>query len=453
MNNYRKVFLMLAMVTAFLISTSLGFFSNTERFVSEVANAKSTNVARWQQKEFMVTMWNATEPATTDYAQIAREKYNVIPVNYNALPLNDSVERLEAAKKNGLKVILGNEQINPASLHDAEKQKKLDSLIEKVKKYDNLEGYFIIDEPIARNLGKYVELVRYLREKDPGRLIYMNVLPHFAVNEGHGISVDRSSRKKPNYPSRLHGVGIENKTVITYINYLRQFVNTIKPDFISYDYYHLFENKDGDEYFLNLALVSQVAKEAGKPFLNIIQAGRHLREWRLPTEQEVRFQVYTTLAYGGRGISYFTYWSRASEEGLYRDGKPSALARSVGIINSEIRSLGPTLMSLNSQGVYHTSPLPFGGEKIPDNSPVKILSKSEVVVGLFGKGKVTNAFLIANRNYRNRQKAEVKVGLAGTKVQELNRKTGKWMPFKTLSSVRTVSVSLEPGDGRLFRVL
>jgi hypothetical protein len=453
MNNYRKTLLIFLMVAAFLIASNLGLISNTEWFMPEVSNAKNTNGVRWQQKEFMLTMWNATEPGTADYAQIAREKYNVIPVNYNALPLNDSVERLEVAKKNGLKVILGNELINPANLHDVEKRKKLDSLIEKVKKYDSLEGYFIIDEPIARNLSKYVELVSYLRKKDPGRLIYMNILPHFAVNEGHGISVNRSGKKKLNYPSHLHGVGVDNKTVITYMAYLRQFVDTIKPDFISYDYYHLFEKKDGDEYFLNLALVSQVAKEAGKPFLNIIQAGRYLKEWRLPTEQEVRFQVYTTLAYGGRGISYFTYWGRASEEGLYRDGKPSALVKSVGAINSEIRNLGPTLMSLNSQGVYHTSPLPFGGEEIPSNSPVKILSKSEVVLGLFGKGKSTNTFLISNRNYRSRQKADIKVGIAGMRIQELNRKTGKWIPFKILSSARIISVNLEPGDGRLFRVM
>lgn len=463
MNKHHKFLLVLITSVVLFLSTNLGFLRSNFSHVLDATQAKSIrNSEEWKQKDFIITMWNAAEPSISTYPQIAKEGYNVIPVNYNGHPLNDAVERLEAAKKNGLRIILGDELINISSLHDPVKSKKLDALIERIKGYSSLEGYFMTDEPVANKFNDYIELSAYIQKKDPGKLIYFNLLSNFAVKDQAGIS-PRFSRKNMSYPNQLYGIGLDNKEVMAYLAYLRQFIDTIKPNLISYDHYPFFETRDGQEYFLNMALIAHVAKEAKKPFLNIIQAAKFPKEWRLPTYQEMRFQVYTTLAYGGRGISYFYYWGDDSRdgiypnglyrEGLYRMGKPSPLSKNIAIINTEIRNLGSTLMSLTSQGVYHTNPLPIGGEAIPRKSPVQVLSKSEIVLGLFGKNGKTNTFLISNRSYKNEQKVEIKVGIAGKKIQELNRKTGKWQSFGNLISSRKIIVKLEPGDGRLFQIL
>jgi hypothetical protein len=457
MNKYRKFLLMLIVGITLLLSTILGLLKNDFVHIPNMVHAKSISSPEWKQKDFVITMWNAGEPSISNYPQIAKEGYTVIPVNYNGHPLNDVVERLKAAKKNGLKIILGDELINISSLHDPAKLKKLDALIERIKGYSSLEGYFIIDEPIASRFNDYIELSAYMQKKDPGKLLYFNLLSNFAVKDLTGIS-PRFSQKNMSYPSQLHGISPNNKEVVAYLAYLRQFVSTFKPNLISYDHYPFYEKKEGQEYFLNMALIAHVAKETKKPFLNIIQAAKFSKTWRLPTDQEMRFQVYTTLAYGGRGLSYFYYWSTeprdaAYREGLYLDGKPSSLSKTIATINAEIKNLSPTLMSLTSQGVYHTNPLPIGAEEIPKTSPIKVLSKSEVVLGLFGKNGNTNTFIVSNRSYKNRQKAEIKVSIAGKRIQELNRKTGKWVSFGKLNSTRTISIGLEPGDGRLFRVL
>jgi 2-isopropylmalate synthase len=49
---------------------------------------------------------------------------------------------------------------------------------------------------------------------------------------------------------------------------------------------------------------------------NIIEASIIEPSWRLVNKNELRFLVYTTLAYGGRGISYFLYWGPKSYGGL-----------------------------------------------------------------------------------------------------------------------------------------
>jgi Beta-galactosidase len=457
MNKYRKFLLISIVAVAFFVSTNLGFLRSDSLYTSAAAPAKEARDSGWKQKDFIITLWNASEPSISHYPQIAKEGYTVIPVNYNGHPLNDAVERLKAAKKNGLKIILGDELINISSLRDPVKLKKLDALIERIKGYSSLEGYFMTDEPVASKFNDHIELSAYIQKKDPGKLIYFNLLPNFAVKDQTGIS-HRFSQGNVNYPSHLHGIGANNKEVMAYLAYLRQFVNTFKPNLISYDHYPFFQKQDGQEYFLNMALISHVAKEAKKPFLNIVQAANVSKILRLPTDQEMRFQVYTTLAYGGRGISYYYYWSSESKEGIYRDGlyldgKPSPLSKTIATINAEIKNLSPTLMSLTSQGVYHTNPLPIGGEGIPKKLLIKILSKSEIVLGLFGENGNASTFLISNRSYKNGQKVEIKVSIPGGRIQELNRKTGKWISFATLSSTRKIIVVLEPGDGRLFRVL
>jgi hypothetical protein len=433
-------------IGTFLLSMNLEFIREFSGDATTVVYAQNFRKSSWKQKEIIVTTWNSIEPDSSIYPKIAGEKYNLVLVD-------NLVENLNIADKDGLKAMFKHKLLKPASLHDPIERKKLDNLIDTVKKYPALEAYFIEDEPSATKFSDYGELFAYLHKKDPARLAYINLFPTYANQTQLGISENQVDKTKIKYPTYLHGIGSNNKTVLLYLEHLRQFITVVKPDLISYDHYHLWKDRDSEQYFLNLALISQASKEANIPFMNVIQAGRFEKEWRIPTAAEMRFQVYTTLAYGGKGISYFTYWGGKAEEGLYREGKPSPLVKDVAIINAEIRKLSPALMSLDFQSVYHTGLLPLGGEKMPKNAGVKVVSNGEFVVGLFGKGQKTTAFTIVNRNYKQKQTAEVKLNLSGRKLQELDRKTGKWVQKVNLITTRKIKLMLEPGDGRLFRAI
>ena len=177
------------------------------------------------------------------------------------------------------------------------------------------------------------------------------------------------------------------------------------------------------------------------------------KTWRLPNATEMRWLAYTTLAYGGRGISYFTYWGPKSYGGLYQDGKPAPLAKDVADLNAEIAQFGPALMALDSMGVYHTAPLPYGTEAVPANAPVQIVGKGEFVLGLFGSSGRATSFMVVNRSYKEPAEAELKVTIPGRKLQELDRKTGKWSDSEIQGPDRTVKIKLGPADGRLLRVV
>ena len=54
--------------------------------------------------------------------------------------------------------------------------------------------------------------------------------------------------------------------VVAYREHLRQFVERVLPDLISYDHYHFFKDTDTPQYFLNMGLIRQAAMEASSRF-------------------------------------------------------------------------------------------------------------------------------------------------------------------------------------------
>ena len=321
-----------------------------------------------------------------------------------------------------------------------------------MKNHPAVEAYYLTDEPGVGAFPGLGRLVAYLRQRDAGHLAYINLYPTYATEQQLGVSADEAARARVGIPQNFAGVGTNNKTVLAYRDHLKKYLELVKPELISYDHYHFLKSRDGDQYFLNLALIREAALEARKPFLNVIQASTALRSWRLPGASELRFLAFTTMAYGGRGISYYLYWGPKSLGGLYQDGKPSPLARDAAALNAEIVRFGPVLLALESTGVYHTSPLPYGTNAVEATTPVQFLGPGEFVLGLFGSGGETTAFMVVNRNYRKGGTATLKVTLPGNRIHELDRKTGQWSHGEQLGAARTFKVKLGPGDGRMFRV-
>jgi hypothetical protein len=405
--------------------------------------AESAGKVGWAQKQFIISFWCPPPPTDQALTAVAEENFNLTWT---------PVEGLDMAAKHKLRAMLQDDLLNPATLDDPAKRAQLDAIIEKVKNHPALEAYFITDEPGAGAFTGLGKLVAYLRERDPAHLAYINLFPTYANEDQLGVSADAAERARVGYPQNFAGVGTSDKTVLAYREHLKKYIEIVKPDLISYDHYHFMKNSDGSQYFLNLALIRDAAQEAGKPFLNIIQASAFEKSWRLPNAQETRFLVFTTMAYGGRGISYFTYWGPEAYSGLYRDGKPSPMVKEVAALNAEIAKFGPALMELDSTAVYHTAPLPYGTQAAPADAPVQITGDGEFVLGLFGKNGKTTAFMVVNRRYNQETEAIVKVAIPGARIQELDRTTGKWSNGPVLDADRKLKIKLAAGDGRLFRV-
>lgn len=407
---------------------------------------------RWTQKDFIITFWCPPPATDENLARVAKEGFNLTWT---------PVEGLDVAAKHGLRSMLTSGLLKPETLDDDAKRAELDALIERVKKHPALEAYHITDEPGSEAFPGLGKLVAYLRERDPAHFAYINLYPTYANEQQLGVSAAAAERAKVGYPTDFAGVDTSDKTVLRYREHVKQFVEIVKPDLISYDHYHFLKSDkdgsptDGKQYFLNLGLIRLAALEAKRPFLNIIQANTIEKNWRLPNGDELRWLVFTTMAYGGRGISYFTYWGPPAYNGLYVDGKPMPLLTNVVVLNKEIAAFGPALMELNSLGAYQTASLPYGAEAIPTNCPVQITGVGEFVVGLFGEASQPTAFMIVNRNYREPAEANGLLTFKGKYIQERDRHSGAWLPGKALKQNQPtkVKIKLAPGAGRLFRIV
>jgi len=411
--------------------------------------------AKWQQKEFIVTMWCPPPATEENMAILARDHYTLTGVGTEGDQVKGAsnlVAQLDIAQKHGIKALVFNPLLNPSTLDDPAKKAQLDALVDSVKNHPALAGYHLTDEPSAPSFPDWGRLVQYLKDRDPEHLPYINLLPTYANQQQLGVNLTEKVTSPLGYPDNFAGIGANNQTVEFYNEHLRLFLEVVKPEIFSYDHYHFLQNgNDGQQYFLNLALIRNAALKAGIPFLNIVQACTIEPSWRLVNAEEMRWLAFTTMAYGGRGLSWFLYWGPVSYGGMYQEGKRMPLADFGAEINKDIAVIGPELLKLESTDVYQTAPLPIGAVAFPDNSPVKI-TEGNFILGMFKEKDKPNAFMVVNRDYKNKATAELTLNFGSGKLWVFSRTKNRWGKMQAIQNGTTISVPLNAGDGQLFKV-
>ncbi len=94
---------------------------------------------------------------------------------------------------------------------------------------------------------------------------------------------------------------------------------------------------------------------------------------RIPTGDEVRYLVYTTLAYGAQGISYYVYCCPGHKGVIaLADGTPTPLYHALKSVNREFAAIAGELQPLRSLGVYHAGMTPPGAEPLGKDVPFRL---------------------------------------------------------------------------------
>lgn len=346
---------------------------------------------------------------------------------------------LDLVHQHGLRAQLHDPLLAVASLDNPAQREKLDALIQRVRQHPALYDYFITDEPSAADFPGLGRLVAHLRERDPAHLAYINLFPTYANNQQLGTTGD---------------------TVPAYQEHLRQYLEVVKPDLVSYDHYQFTTRGDTDQYFLNLDMIRRASEKARVPFLNIVQACTWAPSMRVPEPNEMRYLVYTTLAYGAQGISYYVYSCAGHTGGIaLADGTPTPLYEALKSLNREFVAVARELQPLHVLGVYHAGHHPRGTMAVPKDSPVRFdppvedreFKAPERVVGLLlscfapaGKESPSHAMAV-NLDYQ----AERTAGLrAPGRISVFDSSSGKWSETGT----SRVELRLAPGGGKLVRV-
>ncbi len=287
---------------------------------------------------------------------------------------------LDSAHAAGLKAYVWDHRIpGPSGDGTSTKNRKLDdatravldAIIAEYKDHPALAGYMMDDEPVAPSFTFWGEVFAYFKSKDPSHPPYINLLPTYAAS---GLNL--------------------------YGEYVQQFADVVAPAQLSYDHYALLKTGDRDDFFSNLFVVGEVARAHEIPFWNIVLAAA-LPDYRQPTEAELRWQAMQTLAYGGKGVLYFSYWSfpaaGLNESVIRTDGSRTPVYDELRRVNGEVRVIGRYLLGADLLAVFQNGPLPPGGTSAPDGGPVSFDDDGRVTVGLFKtSGRQANYVLLAN---------------------------------------------------------
>ena len=390
-----------------------------------VPSGATSRPAAWTIGTPIATYWAG--PRLTD--AVAKR---MIEGGWNLVWCNE--KELDVAQRHGLRGLL-HLGVNRNTIDDPEQTARLTAVIDRVRQHPALYAYHLVDEPSASHFPALGKVVALIRRKDPAHLAYINLFPTYANNKQLGTKGD---------------------VVTAYRKHLDQYLETVKPDLISYDHYHFAVKGDRDQYFLNLGMIRQTALDAGLPFLNIVQACSWHPSMRVPNERELRWLVHTSLAYGAQGISYYVY-CHANHTGAMAelDGvTPTPLYHAAKVLNREFVAIAAQVQPLRSLGAYHTGVIPQGAVPLPKDAAFRLVPPSTTqpakpgpayVLGHFGTpGKPTHV-MVVNLNYKKETTATV-VGPAPLEVFDTTTKA--WTP----AGGSRAQLRFPPGGGKLLRV-
>lgn len=397
--------------------------------VTVVIQQGKSQVTQVRPKDFAVMAWGSS-PSNPDQLRGMKEA----GLNISGFCRAEDLDKVRDA---GLTCFVRDEWINahvPPNLpSDNEIREHFAQLKSQIGDNPAALGIFLRDEPAVPLMPGLGKLAAALREAMPDKWPYVNLFPY-------RVSPDRLGTRD-------------------YDSYVRMLVKTIGQPFLSYDNYSLVGGEMLDSFYTNLDIVRRLSLETKTPFWNCILANSHFN-YMEPSDATFNLQVYSTLAYGGRGIQYFTYF--APTIGNYRlaavdqFGNRTTTWDMLRRINNQIHMLAPTMIRLHSTGVYHYPDVPDQGQPLSNSKLIESVEMTQrfvrppvggrFLIGEFEDARQRPYFLIVNKDLKNSFQFRIRLKQSGRKLIRVSPYSGQEEPFGREMDW------LAPGAGILFRV-
>ncbi len=399
---------------------------------------------------YPIGLWVAPPPSETTverYAEIAAAGFTfVIGIDGcggfcapGETTTAENAAMLKAAHANDLAAIVFDTRVSNVQVHPPDQWRQvIADVLREYEPYPAFAGFDLRDEPHASLFPYLGGINDVLRELDPSVLGYVNLFPTYASPEQLGTS--------------------------TYQEHLDRYVAEAHPDFISFDHYPLLgpSPEIREDYFHNWVLVRDRALRSGLPTWVFILACEHYG-YRLPTEAELLWQVNVSLAYGCKGIQYFTYWTPPLP-GFYQalvtvDGQLTPLYDAAQRVNNDhLQPVGRQLLPLISESVTHAGEAtpPVGVEVFTGDDWVAATSGSPVILGRFRDGKHHNQrwLLVTNRVFDAAATTTLSLRPSVRAVFEFDPAWERFVPVRPSGRPgdESLTVTLAPGAARLYRL-
>lgn len=296
------------------------------------------------------------------------------------------------------------------------------------KGHPSYAGINLYDEPTPAESQNVARAYPLYREIAPDRLPYVNL--------ARGISAN---------PTRL-----------------AQFIELVDPPLISFDHYPLFTDSIDQTYFADWASVRQAGLTYGLPTWIYINTVQHLN-YRSPTTAEMLWEINVSLAYGCKGIQYFTYWTPEGARGIgFADG-PGALIGLDGkrterydgaksINNDWLSRVGKQLKPLTSESIGIANLLDYPPAGLPAFAPNDYIKETwgdPFIISRFSSSDDDDHRWFLAVNYALDADATGRINF-GSRVAQVERFKPSDEAYQKVK--KQADIALEPGAAVLYRV-
>ena len=232
-------------------------------------------------------------------------------------------------------------------------------------------GIDIGDEPSALDFPHYGKVFDCVDRLFPNQFPYLNLYP--------------------NYASVSHNTAEETECQLgtaTYEEHIQRYCENVPADYLSYDFYcfdHNLRVIGVTKHYENLRVVADACLRTGRSMWIVLMVNSHDPDiWM--TENNLRFQAYTSMAFGAENITWACYtagwWSNQVLDG---EGNKTQQYDKLKKINAEIRTMADEYMKYRRVSTHFV-----GFEGNPDMTAVKQEAIGSLSTGIFFDVKADN---------------------------------------------------------------
>ncbi len=332
--------------------------------------------------------------------------------------------------------------IRGTHLHDG-----LLNFINSISDTSSTHAWYVMDEPPQEIFPGVAEVVLWLKENRPDSLIYLSTA-NFADE------------------------------------YLDPLMSQMEPDALAYCFYPFYSGAtEINKYFNATTRMRNKTLQHNIPMFTWIHAFAGVSgsdNWRIPTEGDIRMQVFSSLAAGTKGLFYWLYdrdqWAVDFTYAMTDiGGTPNEMYYQIQGINSEVAKLGEVLRFLKSEdlrfvrgrrNIYQMNSVPTGltewsfgaggNTKITGVAvaPGQNGDEKNGLIGFFSydgpdvQCDGAQYFMFTNLHRSDTLNFTITFDPSVSGLRKLSRATGNWEKVDILNGI--LDLTLSAGTGELF---
>lgn len=330
-----KLIVFLVLMFVFVGCHSLKRDQDKEYFIYSQGVKSSGRI--WEQKEFVLSTFSAVPEDTTKYrsalTKIKEANFNYIETAWLKSENTEKILNICDELK-GVKVIAQDLDLLGGFSRFTYIPYKRDSLLKFLHRYGehpSLAGVYVFDEPYHEHFSIVKMNTDELERLRPDLLGFTVILQSYS----------------PWY-------NWENSAVMSFSDYVDKYINETNPPILSSNYYPFQEDLTDSlfwrsNFWKDMAFLRKKAIEHGLIHWFYYQAQPIYGTTVNMREEYLKLQFWISILYGVKGVSSFTAYPLViNEQGGY-----GPFFNVTQRLNSQVKALGNTLLSLNSIAIYH----------------------------------------------------------------------------------------------------